>query len=362
MNLEIKTDTTRSLPNALFMSLSLSLFLGSMSNLQAQDISADPLFGSITLESGFDADPFVIDIAPGGSRTVDHLGDECLGYITADQPDFRLNYTADSNTLGVFADSDADTTLIISDPRGNWHCSDDATFLEDTNPGIMFNTPIDGEYNIWVGVYSSSEADSDVALAITEMDEAFWSSLIVSPEDLVSVADIGDISFGDNQSSWANDGECDDPRFTGSGMAGSTNEEDRLHDATDCRTLYQTGSISLIGALEQASYPQGIGRIIRGTLDGNDLSRSNGSLVDSIELAGQIGNSVTVELRSGDFNPAIILRKADGETVEGLELSDSSSHSLISFVLADDDAYEIWVSSDSSGETGSYTLTIETTP
>lgn len=359
-----KTTTNRERPSSKVILLGLlpSLFLSLAANLQAQDVNADPLFGSITLESGFDTDPYVIDIVPGGSRTVDHLGDECLGYISADQPDFRLIYTAGSNTLGVFADSDIDTTLIISDPRGNWHCSDDAIFLDDTNPGIMFNTPIDGDYNIWVGVYSSSDADSNVALAITEMDEAFWSSLIVSPESIVAVADIGDISFGDNQSSWANDDECDDPRFAGVGMAGSTAEEDRFHDATDCRALYQAGSIRLIDAPESVYYPEGIGRIVRGVLGDNDLSRSNGSLVDSIELAGRIGSSITVELRSGEFNPAIILRRADGEMVDGLELSDSSSHSLISYVLTEGEEYEIWVSSDNSGETGSYTLTIETTP
>lgn len=358
MNLEATTRITLSL----FKVLSLSLLLSLASNLQAQNISADPRFGSITLESGFDVDPYVINIVPSGNSMVDHLGDDCLGNIDADQPDFRLSYTADSNTLGVFVDSNADTTLIISDPRGNWHCSDDAIFLDDTNPGIMFNTPIDGEYNIWVGMYLGVEAEGDVALAITEMDEALWSSLSVLPEDLVAVADIGDISFGDNQSSWASDGECDDPRFTGSGMAGSTTEADLLHDATDCRALYQTGEIRLIGVPESAYHPQGIGRIIRGSLDSNDLSRSNGSLVDSIELAGRIGDNVTVELRSGEFNPAIILRKVDGETVEGLELSDSPSHSLISFVLTEVDEYEIWVSSDNSGESGSYTLTIETTP
>ena len=31
-----------------------------------------------------------------------------------------------------------------------------------------------------------------------------------------------DIDFGDDSSEWANDGECDDPRFEGTGSAGAT--------------------------------------------------------------------------------------------------------------------------------------------
>jgi hypothetical protein len=53
------------------------------------------------------------------------------------------------------------------------------------------------------------------------------------------------VDFGDNSSQWANDGECDDPRFTGRGMAATLLDEDLLSDATDCRRLYQAGDIQL---------------------------------------------------------------------------------------------------------------------
>ena len=53
------------------------------------------------------------------------------------------------------------------------------------------------------------------------------------------------INFGDNTSAWANDSECDDPRFSGAGMASTLLDEDRLHDANDCRSLYEAGRIQL---------------------------------------------------------------------------------------------------------------------
>ncbi|MBB4052481.1 hypothetical protein GGR20_002124 [Devosia subaequoris] len=54
-----------------------------------------------------------------------------------------------------------------------------------------------------------------------------------------------EIDFGDDSSEWANDGECDDPRFAGTGMAVELEDRDVARDATDCRTLYDAGSITL---------------------------------------------------------------------------------------------------------------------
>lgn len=56
----------------------------------------------------------------------------------------------------------------------------------------------------------------------------------------------GKIKFGDDASEYAKDGECDDPRFTGSGVAADNVEADRAHDATDCRTAYQAGTATLV--------------------------------------------------------------------------------------------------------------------
>jgi hypothetical protein len=52
--------------------------------------------------------------------------------------------------------------------------------------------------------------------------------------------------FGDDDGDWSNDGECDDPRFTGEGMtATKLLQDDILHDATDCRAAFEAGTIEL---------------------------------------------------------------------------------------------------------------------
>lgn len=56
----------------------------------------------------------------------------------------------------------------------------------------------------------------------------------------------GTIDFGDDISEWAKDKECDDMRFTGPGMTDTDLiEDDIMHDATDCRTAYQAGALTL---------------------------------------------------------------------------------------------------------------------
>jgi len=65
----------------------------------------------------------------------------------------------------------------------------------------------------------------------------------------------GPIDFGDDSGRWANDGECDDPRFEGEGMAAVLVEEDRLRDASDCRSLFERGAIVLRGDAPAAPPP-----------------------------------------------------------------------------------------------------------
>ena len=55
--------------------------------------------------------------------------------------------------------------------------------------------------------------------------------------------------FGDDRSIWAQDGQCDDNRFTGSEeYLGVTGGRHVRHDATDCRQLFAQGHIRLKGA------------------------------------------------------------------------------------------------------------------
>ncbi|WP_394180264.1 hypothetical protein [Yoonia maritima] len=65
---------------------------------------------------------------------------------------------------------------------------------------------------------------------------------------LAGVAADGTIDFGNDSGQWANDQECDDMRFAGPGMTSTPLlQEDIMRDATDCRTAFNAGSLTLAG-------------------------------------------------------------------------------------------------------------------
>jgi len=53
-----------------------------------------------------------------------------------------------------------------------------------------------------------------------------------------------EIDFGDDASQWANDGECDDPRFEGPAMPTILTPKDIGHDASDCQAAFEAGEIT----------------------------------------------------------------------------------------------------------------------
>ena len=54
------------------------------------------------------------------------------------------------------------------------------------------------------------------------------------------------INFGDNASRYSYDGECDDPRFEGEGTASTLAGADRGKDAIDCFRAYRAGTIRYV--------------------------------------------------------------------------------------------------------------------
>ncbi len=63
--------------------------------------------------------------------------------------------------------------------------------------------------------------------------------ILVTPLTLFS-----QFSFGDDTSAYALDGECDDPRFQGQGMAPILSDDNTGRDATDCRLLFNQSAIT----------------------------------------------------------------------------------------------------------------------
>jgi hypothetical protein len=164
------------------------------------------------------------------------------------------------------------------------------------------------------------------------------------------------IDYGDDRSEWAHDGECDDPRFEGAGMAATLLDADARHDASDCRALVEAGRISLRGDFGLATRMERDGRLERG-----DTTLTGGEFYDTYEFQGAPGQHVTIDLRSSAFDTYLILQDPAGEQTENDDAEDGGGvgHSSLEADLTQAGKYRVLVTSYESGESGPYVLTID---
>lgn len=133
---------------------------------QLLDYNLEPNFGTTTLSAGFTPDPFRLDMTSGGTVNVAYVGAECAGFAT-NAPDLRLQWSGSAPFLRVHVESAQDTTLVINAPDGNWYCNDD-TF--ELNPSLDFPNATAGQYDIWVGSYSSA-SNAPATLFVTQVSQ-----------------------------------------------------------------------------------------------------------------------------------------------------------------------------------------------
>lgn len=143
--------------------LTFAAFAGAAS---AQDFNAPPNYGSVSLETGFQPDPYTLQLASGGDIDVSRtIGGACAGYVTS-APDFSVSFGAGSLPLYISVQSASDTTLVVNDAGGNWFCDDDSG--GNLNPRIVFSNPGGGRYDIWVGSYEAN-GSREAVLSISEI-------------------------------------------------------------------------------------------------------------------------------------------------------------------------------------------------
>jgi hypothetical protein len=118
--------------------------------------SASGTFGQVSLRSGFTPDPHTTTVNAGGPVDVTTISESvnCQGFI-AERPSFTLRYRAGELPLYIGVVSDADTTLVVKGPNGQWMCDDDGG--DDLNPVISWDNPRSGRYQIWVGRFGTGE-------------------------------------------------------------------------------------------------------------------------------------------------------------------------------------------------------------
>ena len=94
--------------------------------------------------------PGAVSVQAGGADRNAVPGSGCSGFIANSSPTASVTVSGEG-PLSIFAVSGTDTTLLVSDPSGRWHCSDDAN---GSNPAVTFARAAEGSYVVWVGTFS----------------------------------------------------------------------------------------------------------------------------------------------------------------------------------------------------------------
>lgn len=147
------------------LSLALGLAMAAAAPAVAQSVNSASNYGDVRLAGGFTPDPHLTSLRAGGSIDASTRFGTCRGFIT-DAPDVRLWWDGGGSlNLRLSAISNADTTLVVNGPNGEWYCDDDSG--DGSNPLVTLK-PVAGRYEIWIGTYSSGESKPAV-LSISEI-------------------------------------------------------------------------------------------------------------------------------------------------------------------------------------------------
>ena len=129
------------------------------------DFEGEPTYETVSLAAGFTPDPYTVALSSGGGYDAAQLGEPCAGFI-AGVPDVRLNYEAGSLPLYIRTRADADTTLAVNGPDGQWYCDDDGG--GEVNAQVWFEAPQSGQYDIFVGTFGENSVNP-ATLEISEI-------------------------------------------------------------------------------------------------------------------------------------------------------------------------------------------------
>ncbi len=142
------------------------LFAG---HAMAQDYTLRPRHGGLSLTTGFQPDPVILEVSAGGeidlseSETVE----DCVGHVSP-EPTFSLNYRSGVRFPLIFiaAAESEDVMLLVNDPIAGWHCRAPG---EVGAAQAHFLAPLSGRYDVWVGRVGDSEERVEARLVISEI-------------------------------------------------------------------------------------------------------------------------------------------------------------------------------------------------
>ena len=278
---------------------------------------------------------------------------EGMGNITGNTSrDDATDCSSLFNEGRIFLSSEAAQVQVAAidfgDDEGDWPLDEECADPRFEGTGLAFSASRD-----------------DIRHDATDCRNLLYQGMVHLVGEIENLSQDG-IDFGDDLSEWANDGECDDPRFSGSGMASASTFDDSniAHDASDCLSQYNQGNVVLGGSESVRGIDFGDilangGEIENGVLEaGDETLGESGEYKDTYLIEGFASQRLILDLRSDEFDTYLIVNAPDGEQVENDDYQGNTNRSYLSVDVPANGTYEVVVTSYSSGESGAYVLGI----
>lgn len=136
-------------------------------DVSAQSLQAESATGSHAFDG---SSTLTVNVRAGGPDRVSVRGSGCAGHISPNQSAAKINVSAGGKMSISASSGDVDLTLVVADPAGAFHCSDD---VNGSNPAVTFSNAGAGSYNVWVGTYSPAQAGTSAILRVSAGDPAW---------------------------------------------------------------------------------------------------------------------------------------------------------------------------------------------
>lgn len=151
------------LDDGLVTQLPIELLLVENPPLSGNETSIEPGFGETTFDFSESGQIPLFNVQTGNLN--------CTGFVES-LPTAVFNWAGESEAVEVLVEADHDTTLMVYTPDGEYICNDDTgPGGENLNPSVVFETPDQGRYVIYVGSFEPGESVTG-SITITEDTEA----------------------------------------------------------------------------------------------------------------------------------------------------------------------------------------------
>lgn len=150
-----------------FLTFAIILCVAGSFEVSAQNLDAESATGSHAFDG---SSTLTVNVRAGGSDRVSVRGSGCAGHIASNESAAQIDVSANGKMSISASSDDVDLTMVVADPSGSFHCSDD---VRGSNPAVTFSQAAEGTYLVWVGTYSPGEAGTPAVLRVSAGDPAW---------------------------------------------------------------------------------------------------------------------------------------------------------------------------------------------